>query len=32
VSNAIKAAEEKGHLVRARLATQLGARLETPAV
>jgi class 3 adenylate cyclase/tetratricopeptide (TPR) repeat protein len=32
VANAIKAAEEKGHLVRARLAKQLGARLETPAL
>jgi class 3 adenylate cyclase/tetratricopeptide (TPR) repeat protein len=31
VANAIKAADEKGHLVRKRLATQLGARLETPA-
>ena len=32
VANAIKVAEDKGHLVRARLARELGGRVETPAL
>ena len=30
-ANAIRVAEDKGHLVRARLARELGSRIETPA-
>ncbi len=31
-ANATKVAEDKGHLVRARLARELGVRVETPAL